>query len=370
MVSSTTLTIIIIAVVVLIIAIAAIIIYIRSKPSSSGGSSGITGASGSCAAQCSTVSLGCSANNQLTIGFTGSNCPNSCLTSTQTTSVSGCLPPQCNSIYCNSQQVLYTGVNNSNTIINFCSTGATGTGVVSNSCVDRTTSGVFLNSLSVQSSSVANNQIFPIFLTTINKSIYQPTQPSVPSGVTPASIAVNTSDPTVSNDPYILYWNPTSTNEISFQRLSNVKTNLNITNSMFIYSTDGSGTLLPFSFLGTGFNMGSEGIVNTQSNFGFDFTYNGFAPPCAFNYFNSTGSNPASTLIYNPSNGLFQISQNDESGNTIIANLVPATDTTTSPPTTNLFTTSNYNPSVSFPAGCQFDDMSRFYSISAINEFL
>jgi hypothetical protein len=377
MVSSTTIIIIIIAVIVLIIAVAAIIIYIKSKPST--GNTGITGASGTCSAQCTTYVKNCTGTNQLTFGFTGatgSSCPSSCLTSTGTTTVAGCAAPICNSVYCQPQAALYSSINSSNSVISFCSTGTTGitgttgvtgianSGLTPNPCTDMTTSGIFLSQLSVQSSSITNNKIFPIFITTINKSIYQPVQPSAPSGVPVSSIAVNTSDPTVSANPYILYWDPVS-EMISFKRLDDIKANFNINNSMFIYITDGAGSLVPFSSAISGFNMGSDGILEAFGN------YQGPFQPCAIDYFVTAGFNGASSLIYNPNTGFFQISQYNHGGYTLYtANLVPATDTTVSPPNTTIFTATDYNPGIGFDSGCLFNDLSRFYSISAINEYL
>jgi hypothetical protein len=378
MVSSTTLIIIIVAVIVLIIAVTAVIIYSRSKPSS--GTTGVTGASGSCASQCNSYIVNCTATNQVTYGFTGStglSCPASCLGTTGTSTVSGCSAPVCNSPYCGPQQALYSSLNSSNSLINFCSTGGTGiTGITgiqgtgipltSSNCTDNTTSGIFLSQLSVKSSSVANNQLFPIFITTINKSIYQPVQPTPPSGVNVSTIAVNMTDPTVSNNPYLLYWNPT-TEIISFERLDNIITNLNINNSIFIYNTDGTGSLSPFTYAATGFSLGSDGILEA-SLFG---QYEGSFQPCGIDYFVTAGFNGSQSLIYNPNNGLFQISQYSKLDSFLYtANLVPATDTTTNPPNTLVFTATDYNPGVSFNTGCEFNDLSRFYSISAINQFL
>jgi hypothetical protein len=365
MVSSTTIIIIVVVAVVLIVAIAAIVIYVSSRPSNSGG---VTGASGGCTSICTSYPLGCNATNQLTVGFTGSSCPSSCSSTTQSVTVSGCVAPVCNSIYCSPQQAQYTSLNSSNTLYNQCSSGATGSGFFPNPCTDQTSSGAYLASLTVQPSNIPSNQIYPIFITTIQNSIYQPTQPSYPNGVPAGTLNVST-DPTVKDDPWLLYWDDVDT-LINFRRLSDIVANYNLSGAIWIYDTDNNfRQLYPFSLLNSTNGITIRGAYDASGG-----NYIGSNGPCSFDYIFPGQGSRASSIIYNGLYGYFQFTQVSGADGTTYTGYISETNSSITDNDgkvrNNIVAGMDYSPSINFGGTCTISDLSRWYSISAINQYL
>jgi hypothetical protein len=377
MVSSTIIIVVVVVILVIIFAVVGVVLYLRSKNGGATGATGITGVTGTCATNCTIIPQGCISSNQLLVGFTGANCPTTCTSTPQPTAFSGCVAPSCGSNSCAPQQALYTNVNSNNSLFLTCNSGATGTGFPSNACVDPTTSGVYLNSLVVTPSSINNNQIFPIFITTIQGSIYQPTQPATPPGVDPETIKVST-DPTVVNDPYLMHWNNTNS-FITLKRLSDIKANFNITDAMWVYNTD-NNTLIPFNNIANlNTNLAVPGGAYTDNIPIQGLTYFGQYPPCSYTFFDGDppGNGDAQSIVYDGSNGWFQFQVNTlGSGNSVNVSgyLRPTNSSITDPNgfvNNNIISTSDYNPSVYFGGGtCGYSDYTRWYSISAINEYL
>lgn len=382
MVTTTTLIIIIVSVVVVIGIIIGIIVYTTSKhPSGGTGASGITG---TCANECTIVPINCTATNVFTYGFKGETCPTSCLSTTGTTQVVGCAPPVCGSSYCFPQQTLYSTVGSNNSVINICNTGSSGTGFTSNTCTDPTTSGEYLSTLSVQGSSISNNKIFPIFITSIQNSIYQPVQPTPPTGIDVSTIQVNTTNPEISNNPNILYMEPT-TGVLCFLSLNYIKdNNLDITNAIFIYDTDGIGSLIPFKDLGTPNSITLETMWNGASLSSTELAYpvsNNGINSCGFVFYDKGNTTPfTQALVYNPAPGKFQVTQQNGTGfltysyigylgetlQFTIQDIHPGGITSNNIVTTApaLFFTFD------FPTPCSYYDNSRWYSISAIQQYI
>jgi hypothetical protein len=373
MVSSTSI-IIIISIVVVLFIIIGIALYLVSRRNNGGGGGGTTGGTGAigntCSNICTPIGRGCSATNILSVGFTGAgNCTQTCLNSTTTTNLSGCIGPQCNTGNCNLQQTLYSNVlQQNNQLVTFCSSGGPQFGLIPSPCIPNI-SGLALSQLTVTPSSINNNKIFPIYITTINKSIYSVTQPVPPDNVPVSSIQVNTGDPTVIDNPYILYRNPANQGKISMQRLNFIKQNLNINDAIWIYNTD-LNQLQLFSDLEmpSGINFQALREINLN-NFFF-----GNDAPCAFSLYETVSlGDTAKSIIYNNNNGLFSITQQvntdaNPSGAFHTENMLISTVHTITPE--GLEITTAPVEGVDYSGTCIFSESSRFYSISAINQYL
>lgn len=353
---------IVVAIIVIII-ILVVILLLASRRSGNTGTTGITGATG-CATQCTTNPMGCSAPNTLAVSFSGTNCPGSCKTGTNTLTLSGCVVPQCGSPTCNFQQALYMNLNPATgSLFNICSSGATGSGLIANPCPNPIT-GTFLASLNVQGSSISNNKINPIFITTIFGSIYGTSQPAAPTGIDPVSIMINPTDSTVIDDPWLLYQGPT--NILSFQRLSVINKNLDITNSIFVYNTDGGGSLILLKLLGAALALDVTVLSNISS--GGDYT--GPNPVCGLLSQLSTqiGHPVVVDLTYNPNTGYFLAGEASTNTGINYTNLtvINQPDNSIIPPSGRLATGFQLS-TVNYGGPCNYFDVTRWISISAIS---
>lgn len=374
MVSASTVIIISVVVLVVIIVIAVVAVYISSRHNSSTG--GATG----CSSTCTSVPHGCNAANSLVVGYTGANCSAACVGSTATVTVTGCAAPVCGSPYCTPGAALYTTVSGNNNLVQQCSSGSTGSGFIPNTCTNNSSNGVYLNGLSPTASQVANNQIFPIFITTIGGSVYQTTTPVPPSGVDPRTLMGNTTDPTVVDNPYLLYWN--STNKyMMFKRYSEILALNDINGAIWIYES-ALQQVYPFEFLGSSTTVGN--ITSTILNPTFNgaglidpnYDYVGQYAPCSYNTFNANYLASANTTTYDGNLGWFQFAQPGELfPGTLVTGYMRGTNssiTDVNNIVNNLIVSADsYNPAVNFGGGtCSITDYSRWYSISALNVYL
>lgn len=318
--NSKTLIIVSIVVILIIVIIAAVILVESSKTSGATGTSGITGATGTCSTICDVSTLGCQGSNTMLVQFGGTGCPSSCSGTTQTISYTNCVGPVCASSFCTPQQALYTNLGANNTLYLACSAGSTGSGFFPNPCTDPTnaslsTSGAYLATLVVKPSNLDNNEIYPIFITTIGLSIYGTTQPTAPSGISQESIAINMTDPTVQDDPYVLYQN--SAGILSMQRLSLIISIGQVSQAIWIYDvTNPAANLYLFSTLGNSEQLDVSSLDYICENaIGFTWVYYGSLSPCGYIAPNSNPSNVSAEFGYDPNGGFFFATQyNDASG--------------------------------------------------------
>ena len=153
-----------------------IYLLIRFTSNGTTGSTGATGSTGNVCSSCTIVNNACSAPSTLKRGYgaTGDiGCSTSCRNSSNTVTVSGCVAPQCNSIYCTPQATLYTNLNSDGTFFNFCSS-VIGTSFPVTNC-NQSLTAEQLGSLPMPGTSIINSSLHPIFITTTNLSIYQTT---------------------------------------------------------------------------------------------------------------------------------------------------------------------------------------------------
>ncbi len=345
------------------------VLYLNSRPPNTTGTTGATAAT--CSNSCNIIPKGCSALNVLTVGYfgatgaTGTICPSSCTSTINTVNVSGCLAPVCLSGFCTPQQALYTNVNSLST---FCSSGLDNPILITNPCSDPIT-GTFLASLGIQSSNIANNQLFPIYITTINGSIYGTDQPTAPSGIDQNTIKINNTDPTVIDNPYILYSN--SSKFLSFQRINTIRNSLQ--NATWIYDPNfNKGNLILLNTVGavnpTILNISVLNYYNSV----FTDNYFGPEPPCGNS--NLVILSPGvSELVYNANTGYFNAGQinNPQVGAPQLAysNLIlsPNPDSVLG---TGFEVTAFPVPGIDYGGTCNFRDITRWYSISATNGYL
>lgn len=369
------LIIILVAVLVLVGVVAGIYLFYKSVH-------GFTGASGAtatnpCLQNCTVVPQGCTGTNSLSVGFTGASCPSTCNGESTTVTVVGCVAPVCSSPFCAPQQALYSNVNSSNTIYQICDSGMIGSGFFTNPCPNPTISGAYLATLSVTSSNSTNSQLNPVFITTIGFSIYGTIQPVAPTGITAETIAINMTDSTVVDNPYLLYQNPTTGN-LSFQRLSVIQATGSLTNAIWIYDTAGTGNLYLFSTASNPGVLQASNIYNlTCATIGslFFCTSNSTNLPCGYL---APAINFSASLIYEPNSGLFQVIQpTAQAGNpSFEQNLIISTQPDPDLGTGYLFT-NQPDPLVDYSGTCPFlgtetesYGQTRFYSISATRQVL
>jgi len=333
-----------------------IVIFFVIRGTTHSGTTGTTGSTGNVCSTCTIVPNGCSASGILQVGFTGSTgltCSIQCMETTSTVATSGCVAPSCKSVYCAPQAALYTNLNGTGNLFNFCSSGL-GTSLASNSCNVPLT-GQQLGSLVIQSSSINNSIINPIFITTTFLSIYQTTQPTATGGIPQASIQINTTDPTVISNPYVLY---DDSGTLFFRRISDILSTGNINNAIWAYNTDNL-LLRLFSTISQNYSLNSTTIqFSGGGSFGPNF-------PCGQVQYVS----PSIALLsggYDPNAGLFTLVQFNNVNGT-----VPAIGTMF----VSVDNDGNYIPSSNatlpaFPFPCPTQNLARWYSISAINTFL
>jgi len=354
-----------IGIVILVIVIILVVFLFVGRSGGNTGNTGSTGNTGitSCTSQCTTIPEGCIATNSLKIGFagaTGFNCPNSCITSSQNISLQGCVLPVCSSQYCTPQQALFTNLNSNGSLYNICNSGGVTGGLnFSNPSCNLQITGDYLVQLPMYSTrtSGTNPQIRPIFITTINKSIYGTEQPVAPPGISQDSIKINNVDPTVVNDPYLLVLN--NSLELQFLRKSFIIQNNFINRATWIYNTDTKSITL-FSDLNSGINTNS-GLISFTVRFPFVFIYTGANPPCSYIYYGLQSGN--STIVYDANSGLFQVTQMnlDNNYSATLSFLVGPADavTTTAAPGVEVA-----------GAPCPFTDITRWYAIDATFNYL
>ncbi len=345
---------IIIALIVLVVIIGVAIFFVIRGTTSSG-VTGTTGSTGSICSTCSVVPNGCSASGILQIGFTGSTgitCSTQCMATTSTVATSGCVPPSCGSIYCTPQAALYTNLNGTGNLYNFCSSGF-GTSLTSNSCNVPLTAQQ-LGSLVIQSSSVNNSNLNPIFITTTFLSIYQTTQPTAVGGIPQESIQINMTDPTVVSDPYILY---DGNGILSFQRVSDILSMGDINNAIWIYNTD-NNLLTLFANIEQNYSLNS-----TNLQFGGSIILPPINYPCGLIEYVSPSVAIGNT--YDPNAGLFTLIQFNNQNEVY--------------PAFGSMFVSTYSNGDYIASGdifgyqfelCSTANMARWYSISAVNTFL
>jgi len=349
---------IIIGLIVLVVIIGVAIFFVI-RETTNHGITGTTGSTGNTCSTCTVVPNGCSASGILQIGFTGStgkSCSSQCMQTTSTLATSGCVGPTCGSPYCTPQSALYTNLNGSGNLFNFCSSGL-GTSLPSNSCNVPLTAQQ-LGSLVIQGSSIINSVLNPIFITTTFLSIYQTTQPTAVGGIPQASIQINTTDPTVVSNPYVL---TDSNGVLSFARISDVLNDGLLDNAIWAYNTDNNSLTL-FANINQNFSVNSTTLQYAG--------FNGFGPigpnfPCGTGQYVSP-SVVLSSGNYDPNAGLFTLVQtNNINGN------VPAIGTIFM--SVDLFGFYIVSGNATLPLQteqCSTANLARWYGISAINTFL
>jgi hypothetical protein len=349
----------IIILLILFVLIISVVIYflIRRNNNSNGGTTGSTGSS--CTA-CTVVSNGCSSAGVLTIGYTGSNCNATCKQTVTTTPVVGCVGPQCGSIYCTPQQALYTNLNSTNTLVNFCSSGAN-TSYPSNTC-NVSLTGQQLGSLIVPGSSVINQNLQPVFITTTYLSIYQTTQPTTVGTIPQESIAINLTDSSVIDNPYVLY---NYNGVVSFQRINNIIALNDINNAIWAYNTD-TQRLVLFSNINQNYSLNSTLLEYIKSYFGYNNLNGTDYPntPCGIMNYSSPS---VGTNVYDSNSGLFSVTQTNNSEQNMSGQFVVTTDSN------NNYLATSTCPNISINEqyqSCNNYNYARWYGISAINIFL
>jgi hypothetical protein len=338
---------------VVLVLIIGIALYILIRRNNSG-TTGSTGSTGNVCSTCTTVKNGCSGSGTLKIGYTGANCSAECKQSSSSVSVSGCVAPLCGSQYCTPQSALYTNIKNDGTLYNFCNTGIN-TAFPSNTCNTPLTAQQ-LSALIIPRSSVLNAVLNPIFITTTKLSIYQTTQPTASGGIPQESIEINLTDPSVINNPYILY---SGGGILSFQRISDILTLGDINNATWAYNTDNNRLVL-FSNINQNYSTNSSILAQRTL-----FTYSGSNPPCGVIRYGS----PSVTIsnIYDPNSGLFTSTQNN---NPILGTTVGKFGVVTDNNGNFLPTSTLDNFNYSGTPVCTTINKARWYGISAINVFL
>lgn len=369
MISQSTLYLIVAGLLLLLI-IVIVVIYFLIRNVNNQGTTGTTGSTGNPCSTCIVLNEACSAPNSLKIGYTDTTgstgatgttgttgitvpCNQTCLNTTLNIPVSGCIAPVCNSKFCTPQATLYTNLNSAGVLYNFC--GDTYQQSWPNIGCNISLTGQQLANLPMTTSSFNNSIINPIFITTTFLSIYQNTQPTAPDGIPQASIQVNLTDPSVVANPYVLYL---GSGILSFQRIKDIIQFGNLANAIWVYNTDNQ-LLNLFSNFNQSFSLNSLVLSQTSS-----FGYAGPNAPCGVTQYISPSVVTNNT--YNSNTGLFNITQNNNgSYGTLGGSLNVVQDNQGN------YLASAIIQSIPNPVSpCPSQNYSRWYSISAINQFL
>ena len=282
---------------------------------------------------CDIIKLGCINDNVLEIKYSGTSCTSDCINKTVETDVVGCVAPVCNSGLCTFNSALFTNLKDNGTLYTFCDSG---TNVNSESvCSNFYNSGINLSNVGITLSYSSNNIFVPIFITTIYSSVYNTVQPIAPTGINQSDITVNMIDPTIVNDPYMLYME-SDTSELKFLRLSYIRIYKNINNCIWIYDSS-TNNLKLYSDRLTNF-----GIYSTILNNGNEI--------CGKIMYSFNANNP---IIYDGNSGKFNITQKN------LQNTNKSTEV--------IVIGENFNPTVDLNNTCNIYDSTRWYSISASN---